>query len=168
MKMRPLIDLLLAAFAPHAQTHRREKQCDRIVARTPALIRLDHHRPSRTGRISRETALFVSQWPLRLRRSSAIRTTMRLAALLLPKPRSARHRNTTPVTIPRAGDLRICRTGLLFFERDRALLRTCQAVPCLPAGGLGADTDGDVKMFSTSAPLALSLALVLIRGRALG
>lgn len=151
MKMRPLIDLLLAAFAPHAQTHRREKQCDRIVAHTPAVIKLDHHRTSRTGRISRE----------------AIRTTMRLAALLLPKPRSARHRNTTPVTIQRAGDLRIRRTGLLVFERDRALLRVCQAVPCLPAGGLGADTDGDVKMFSTGAPLALSLALVLIRGRAL-
>jgi hypothetical protein len=166
MKMRPLIDLLLAAFAPHAQTHRREKQCDRIVAHTPAVI--DHHRTSRTGRISRETALFVSQWPLRLRRSSAIRTTMRLAALLLPNPRSARHRNTTPVTIPRAGDLRIRRTGLLVFERDRALLRHLPTVRCSPAGGLGADTDGDVKMFPTGAPLALSLALVLIRGRALG
>src|SRR6266540_4458110 len=101
--------------------------------------------------------------------SSAIRTAAKLAGLPLPKPSSARHRNTTLATIPcvRA----TCDTVAPGCSVSSTIVRFSASVKLrrrLWANGGGSAAGAVVKMFSTGGSLALSLALVLIGGRTLG
>src|SRR5262245_6614057 len=124
--------------------------------------------PGGIGSISCRTATSAPASWLPLRCSSAIRTTARLVGLPLPKPSSARHRNSTLVTIRcvRA----TCDTVAPGCSVSSTIARFCAAVKLrrrLRPDGVGSTVGVVVKMFLICGSLALSLALVLTVGRTL-
>jgi hypothetical protein len=118
--------------------------------------------PGGIGRMSCRTATSARTSLLPL---PAIRTATRLAVLLLPKPSSARHRNSTLTTIRCARAT--CETVVLGCSVSSTMAGFSAAV-LLACGWLGVAADAVLKMYLNNPPLALSVAPVLGNGRTLG